>query len=118
MSREAIKAQARMFELLQEHVEADGTKACYADGWSDARVAEACGLSVSAVAEAREVLRPGTLADPAIDALLRSIAGERERSEREIADVRIILANVERDADRRIADLEQQLHQHLARRGR
>lgn len=47
----AVAAQAKMFKLLSQHFDTD--RGLFADGWSDQKVAEDCGLSVGNVTAVR-----------------------------------------------------------------
>lgn len=106
VSKEAIVAQTRMIDLLREHVDSNGTLARYTPGWDDARIARECGLSVVAVGEAREAIRPGALVDPALEQLQVALAEERARRNAELSDIRQLLENAKAESDKRIADLE------------
>lgn len=62
-SPEAIRAQAKLFALLEEHF--DPEKKRYRDDWSDDKVSKACSLSVDQVSVTRESLY-GPMVDPAV----------------------------------------------------
>lgn len=62
-SPEAIRAQAKLFALLEEHF--DPEKKRYRADWSDDKVSKECGLSVDQVSMTRESLY-GPMVDPAV----------------------------------------------------
>lgn len=118
VSRDAIRAQAAMFDLLREHIESDGAVARYSQGWDDERVSRETGLSVEAVREARETLRPGRLADPLVEGIEQAIAAERQAIARDLAEIRQLLQAFEVEAGKRFSELDRRLQDARARRGR
>lgn len=62
-SPEAIRAQAKLFTLIEEHF--DPEKKRYRTDWTDERVSKECGLSIDQVAMTRESLH-GPMVDPAV----------------------------------------------------
>lgn len=98
-SASAMKAQAKMFELLQTHFDKD--KGAYEAGWSDARVATETGLSPAMVTQFRTAAF-GELKEPPEIAALRSdivVLAELEREhhgqiEQSIAEIRSRLAKI------------------------
>jgi hypothetical protein len=62
-SPEAIRAQAKLYSLLEEHF--DPEKKRYRLDWTDDKVSKACSLSVDQVSATREALY-GPMVDPAV----------------------------------------------------
>lgn len=109
MSKEVLRAQAKMFELLREHFDGDGTVGTYEEGWSDLRVGEESGLSAQAVANAREAVLGRIREDPRIAALDAELRELRRKSAADLADLSAMFDNVRADLSRRLQAAEVQL---------
>lgn len=110
MSREAIKAQHKMFELLREHFEGDGKVGRYREGWSDARIAKETGLAVVVVAETRETLH-GRIDEPELAQAEADLAALRAKTDKELGEMRQLLDNLQTESNRRIDDMTERLRQ-------
>ena len=109
MSKEVLRAQAKMFELLREHFDGDGTVGTYEEGWSDLRVGEEAGMSASAVADAREAVLGRIREDPRLAALDTELRELRRKSAADLADLSAMFDNVRADLSRRLQAAEVQL---------
>lgn len=68
----AMRAQAQMFRLLDEHFNPDQGR--YDDGWTDERVAKECSLAPAMVREFRKAGFGELKANPEIEAVRRDLA--------------------------------------------
>jgi hypothetical protein len=97
----AIAAQARMFGLLQTHFDVE--RGCYGGGYSDAKIADECGLAPDLVAGVRaqafgDLKEPAEIAQLAsdIEALSALIDEQVAPLRTELANLRSKLAEVRR----------------------
>ena len=109
MSKEVLRAQAKMFELLREHFDGDGTVGTYEEGWSDLRVGEESGLSAPAVADAREAVLGRIREDPRLAVIDTELRELRRKSAADLADLSAMFDNVRADLSRRLQAAEAQL---------
>ena len=106
-SAEAMKRQRQMFSLLDDHFDVD--KGAFDAGWSDARVAKETGLAESAVTKARDAAY-GPLKVPAeVLAAGRENGDLRAKMTKDVADVRAIVDQLERELSDRLAKLEAEI---------
>lgn len=99
-SEAAVKSQARCFNLIGQHFDAE--KGRYAKGWSDKKIAEECSLSSSVVATLRtdcfgELKESPEAAEiradiNALDTLCKEAFGQFQQ---QIAEIRVRLSRVE-----------------------
>ena len=82
-SPDAMRAQAQMFNLLQNHF--DPNKGVFSQNWDDARIAADTGLSAAVVVEYRETCF-GKLKEPEAVQALRSDIAALEKLHQEMAD--------------------------------
>lgn len=108
MSKETLRAQAKMFELLREHFY--GNVGTYEDGWSDLRVGEESGLFASAVADAREAVwgnsRTSHPGPALVDSELREL---RWKTAADLADLSAMIDKVREDFSHRLQTTVAQL---------
>jgi hypothetical protein len=110
-TREARRAAARMYALLDQHFSVvDGSDhGAYADGWSDERVAAESGLSVAEVARTREDVYGRLAEDPRVAELSAKVDALQIRAERDLADLAKMSASIREQVDADVADLRRQL---------
>jgi len=82
----AVMAQARMFNLISTHFDADG--GCYGGGYSDARIAEETGLAVDLVAAVRTETFGPLKVPPELQKLTDDIAALEQLVEEQLAPIR------------------------------
>lgn len=82
-SPDAMRAQAQMFNLLQNHF--DPNKGVFSQNWDDARIAADTGLSAAVVVEYRETCF-GKLKEPEAVQALRNDIAALEKLHQEMAD--------------------------------
>lgn len=79
-SPEAIRAQAKLFAMLEEHY--DPEKKRFRTDWSDDKVSKACGLSVDQVSVTRE-----SLYGPMIDPVVAKAEAEIDRIQAQLTEL-------------------------------
>lgn len=110
-SRDARRAAARMYALLDQHFAvADGSDVgSYADGWSDDRVAQESGLSASEVIRTREDVYGRLAEDPRVAALEAKLEHVLTTTERDVRDLTKMAASIREQVDIAVADLRRQI---------
>lgn len=105
-SREARRAQAKMYSLLEAHfVVPDGSNVGSYDGeWSDEKVAAESGMSAAEVARTRDQVY-GHMIDPRLVEVEADLARARADVANEVAVLREMVEAVKRKADEKIAAL-------------
>lgn len=110
-TREARRATARMYALLDQHFNvADGSdRGTYSDGWSDDRVAQESGLALSEVVRSREDVYGRLADDPRLAEVEAKVEALRAQAERDLGDLAKMAAAIREQLDASLADLRRQV---------
>ncbi len=110
-TREARRAAAKMYALLEQHFEVapGGNIGTYADGWSDEHVAQESGMSVSEVVRTREDVHGRLAEDPRLADVEAKIEAVRQQAERDLADLAKMGAAIREQVEAATAELRRTL---------
>lgn len=93
ISKDALRAQRLLHQLLGEHFSVEGEHGAYDEGWDDRRVSTETGLAVAEVTRTREAAY-GRIVDPRIAQLEAAIAGRLEKLDRDLGELQALGDNL------------------------
>lgn len=104
MSAQAMKRQRQMFQLLDDHFDAD--KGMFATGWDDARIARETGLAESHIVKTREAAYGPIKLSPEVMKLQADLSQTRAKARQDVEQLRQLLAQMQEEHERKITTLE------------
>jgi len=105
-TRDTFRQQRKLFGLLEEHFDSD--QHCYLRGYSDERLSQDTGLSLTYVRQAREEAF-GKLIDPELSRLNDKIAATRKKHAGELDDLARAIAETKERQENELAALQDEV---------